>query len=87
MKGLICELLGNNVKVILKCDSQSVVHLAKNQSHHERTKHIDIRYHFIRKILEKKEIDLIKVAGNDNIADMFTKVVPTSKLHHCLRLL
>jgi len=87
LKGLVSELLGNNVKAILKCDSQSAIHLAKNQNHHERTKHIDIRYHFIREILEKKEINLIKVAGNDNAANMFTKAVHMSKLHHCLRLL
>ena len=43
-------------------------------------------YHFIREIIEK-EIDLIKVAGNDNAVDMFAKPVPISKLHHCLRLL
>lgn len=87
LKGLVSELLGNNVKVILKRDNQSTIYLTKNQSHHEKTKHIDIRYHFVREILEKKEIDLIKVAGNDNVADMFTKTVPMSKLHHCLRLL
>ena len=69
------------------CDSQSVIHLAKNQAHHERTKHIDVRYHFIREILEKKEISLIKVVGENNAADMFTKVVPIAKLQHCLGLL
>lgn len=65
LKGLISELLGYNVRIILKCDSQSAIHLAKNQSHHERTKHIDIRYHFIREVLEKKEVELIKVAGSE----------------------
>ena len=69
------------------CDSQSVIQLAKNQVHHERTKHIDVMYHFIREVLEKKEINLIKVAGEDNAIDMFTKAIPISKLHHCLSLL
>lgn len=66
---------------------KSVVHLAKNQAHHERTKHIDVRYHFIKEILEKKEISLIKVVGENNAADMFTKDVPIAKLQHCLGLL
>ena len=87
LKILISELLGKNVKVILKWDSQSAIHLAKNQSHHERTKHIDIKYHFTREILENKEIDLIKVAGNDNATNMFIKIVSMSKLYHYLRLL
>ena len=76
MRGLVSELLGREIKAILKCDNQSAIHLTKNQAHHERTKHIDIRYHFIKEILEIKEIDLIKVATEENVANMFTKVVP-----------
>ena len=87
LKGLVSELLGKNVKAILKCDSQSAIYLAKNQAHHERTKHIDVKYHFIREVLERKEIDLIKVAGEENVTDMFIKAVPLSKLQHCLKLL
>ena len=34
------------------CDSQSAIHLAKNLVFHARTKHIDVRYHFVRKIIE-----------------------------------
>jgi len=87
LRGLVSELLGRNVGAILKCDSQSAIHLAKNQTHHERTIHIDVRYHFIREVLEREEINLIKVAREENVTDMFTKAVPMSKLHHCLKLL
>ena len=69
------------------CDSQSVVYMVKNPSHHEKTKHIDVGYHFIREILEKKEKTLIKVAGEENVANMFTKVVLMSKLQHYLSIL
>ena len=87
LKGLASELLGKYVKANLMCDSQSAIHLAKHQAHHETTKYIVVRYHFIREVLEKKEVNLVKVAEEDNAADMFTKAIPLSKLHHCLKLL
>ena len=43
LKGLVSELLGLEVKAALLYDSQSAIHLSKNQAHHERTKHIDVR--------------------------------------------
>lgn len=81
------ELLGTVVDATLMCDSQSAIHLSKNQTHHERTKHIDVCHHFIWEILDKKEVKLIKDAGDENTADMFTKAVPMAKLKHCLELL
>ena len=71
----------------LRCDSQSAIHLAKNQVHHARTKHIDIRYHFLRDILEEGHVSLTKVHTNENPADMLTKVVTGGKFQHCLELL
>ena len=68
-------------------DSQSAKQLSKNQAHHERMKHIDVLHHFIREILDKKEVCLMKVVGDDNPAGIFTKKVPMEKLKHCLKLL
>ncbi|KAL1200649.1 Retrovirus-related Pol polyprotein from transposon TNT 1-94 [Cardamine amara subsp. amara] len=66
------------------CDSLSAIRLAKDRVHHERTKHIDVRYHFPR---NEKRIQVKKVGTADNPADMFTKPVPRSKFKHCLDLL
>lgn len=73
--------------VDLGCDSQSAIHLAKNQVHHARTKHIDVRYHFVRNVVEEGDISLTKVHTNENMANMLTKVVTASKFQHCLELL
>ncbi|KAE8693713.1 putative beta-D-xylosidase [Hibiscus syriacus] len=54
-------------------DSQSVIHLAKNSSFHSRTKHIQLRYHFIRSLLEDEILKLEKISGAQNSADMLTK--------------
>ncbi|KAE8683538.1 hypothetical protein F3Y22_tig00111200pilonHSYRG00002 [Hibiscus syriacus] len=68
---------------VLYCDSQSAIHLAKNPSFHSRTKHIQLRYHFIRSLLEDGILKLEKISGAQNPADMFTKTVTTDKLKLC----
>ena len=46
---------------------------------HERSKHIDVRLHFIRNLVESKSIVVKKIAGAYNLADMFTKSVTVEK--------
>ena len=62
--------------VDLHCDSNSALHIAANRMTHGRVKHIDIRYHFIRQAVADKQIELIKIDGKLNPADMLTKVIP-----------
>ena len=69
------------------CDSQSAIHLAKNQVYHARTKHIDVRFHFVREIIDEGKIHLQKIKTADNPADMMTKVVTATKFEHCLNLI
>ena len=68
---------------MLHCDSQSAIHLAGNSAYHFRTKHINRKYHFIRALLDEEELVLQKIHTSVNPADMFTKVVTTSKLGLC----
>ncbi|KAJ4704922.1 Retrovirus-related Pol polyprotein from transposon TNT 1-94 [Melia azedarach] len=84
LKGLVSDLGLHHDQAIVYCDSLSAICLAKDQVHHERTKHIDVRYHFLR---SEKRIKVNKVGTVDNPADMFTKPVPHSKFQHCLDLL
>ena len=62
-------------------DSQSSIHLAKNSALHSKTKHIQLRYHFILSVLEDGQLKLEKIHTNDNPADMLTKVVTRKKLN------
>ena len=69
------------------CDSQSAICLAKDQVHHSCTKHIDVRYHFVREIVDEGDILLQKIATADNPTHMLTKVVTGVKFKHCLDLI
>jgi len=73
--------------VKIYCDSQSAIHLANHHVYHERTKHIDIRLHFVRDMIETKEIMVEKMASEENPADMFTKSLSRSRFKHCLDLI
>ena len=62
-------------KVVVHCNSQSAIHLVKNQVHHGRTNH----YHFIQEIIENGIVSLAKINTKDNLVDMLTKVSPLTK--------
>jgi len=57
--------------------------LAKNQVYHARTKHIGVRFYFIREILDECDIELLKVHTKENPANMLTKVVSRAKFTQC----
>ncbi|GKA37408.1 retrovirus-related pol polyprotein from transposon TNT 1-94, partial [Tanacetum coccineum] len=87
LKALLIELRVNLRSVVVNCDNQGAIHLSRNAVFHERTKHINVRYHFIREIVESKEIEVAKIGTKDNAADAFTKVVPGPKFKYCMKIL
>ncbi|WVZ51782.1 hypothetical protein U9M48_002893, partial [Paspalum notatum var. saurae] len=60
-------------KIPLLLDSTSAISVAKNPVLHSKTKHIDVRFHFLRDHYEKGDIDLVHVASENQLADIFTK--------------
>ena len=67
-------------------DSRSVIHLGKNSTFHSRSKHIDVRYHWIRDALDAKLLELAKIHTNDNDADMMTKALLRGKFKACCEI-
>lgn len=63
--------------------NKSAVQLAKNSIFYSRTKHIQIRYYFIRAILEDGIFALVKNEGARNLTNMLTKTVTIDKLKLC----
>jgi hypothetical protein len=68
-------------KVPLLCDNESAIKLANNHVNHLRTKHIDIRHHFLRDHEAKGDIALSHVSTDKKLADIFTK--PLDELRFC----
>jgi len=66
-------------QVVIYCDNLSNIQLARNLVFHARTKHIEVHYHFIREKVLASEIDLTYVSTEDQVADIFTKVLGAEK--------
>jgi hypothetical protein len=84
LKQMLKELDKNIGEPTIYCDNQSSICLAKNPEFHARSKHIDIRYHFIRELLQKKEFSLKYLETSEMVADIFTKGLPRIKHYKCM---
>ena len=60
-------------QVPLYCDNESAIKIANNPVQHSKTKHIEIRHHFLRDHVVKEDIDIIHVNTEEQLADIFTK--------------
>ena len=63
----------------LYCDNLNAINISKNPVQHSRTKHIDIRHHFIRSLIEDKVIELKHVPTEHQLTDIFTKRLDASR--------
>lgn len=84
LKQLADELNKNIAKSItIFCDNQSTIKLAASDAYRPRTKHIDIRFHHIRELVENNVIKIEFVSTTENAADSLTKAVTAEKTQYC----
>lgn len=82
------KLTGSDIgPVVLYIDNKSAIDLAKNSVFHGRSKHIDVRYHFIRECVERKEIIIKHISSDLQKADALTKALSTIKFERMRSLL
>ncbi|MCO5599177.1 hypothetical protein L7F22_053277 [Adiantum nelumboides] len=79
-------VLGTLQTLVLHCDSQSAIALAKNPVFHSKSKQIMVRYHVIWDILASKRIELAKVHTDDNPSDALTKSLSSERFAHCIEM-
>lgn len=65
--------------MILFCDNLSAINISKNPVQHSRIKHINIRHHFIRELIEDKVISIEHIRTKRQLADIFTKVMDANQ--------
>ena len=71
--------------ITIFADNQSAIKLLKNPIPSQRSKHIDIVYHFARERVARGEVIFKYIRTNDMIADALTKTVPAHKTDFCRR--
>ena len=69
----------------LWCDNQSAVRLVRNPEYHQRTKHIDVKYHHIRDLQEAGVINVTHIRTKDQLADLFTKGLEAGRFQYLIQ--
>lgn len=73
-----------DVTIKIFCDNNGAIKLAENPVFHARSKHIDIRHHFVREVLNQGAISVAHISTTDMASDFLTKALPASKFKKCL---
>ncbi|GJR44522.1 retrovirus-related pol polyprotein from transposon TNT 1-94 [Tanacetum coccineum] len=74
-------------KIPMYCDSKATISMSCNPVQHSRTKHIHVRYHFIKEHVEKGIVELFFVRTEYHLADLFTKALPEDRFKYLVRRL
>nr|GEV75125.1 retrovirus-related Pol polyprotein from transposon TNT 1-94 [Tanacetum cinerariifolium] len=86
-KKLLTDYGFHFIKIPIYYDSKSAIAISCNPIQHSRTKHIDVRYHFIKEHIEKGTIELYFVKTNYQLTDIFTKALPVDRFNYLVRRL
>jgi len=76
-----------NDPTCITCDNQSAIRFSKESVYHQRSKHVDIRFHFTREAQEAKEVIMQYIPTEENPADMLTKPLLKNKTLKCRNIL
>nr|GEX59974.1 putative RNA-directed DNA polymerase [Tanacetum cinerariifolium] len=74
-------------KIPMYCDSKEAIAISCNPVQHSHTKHIDVRYHFIKEKVEKGIFEIFFVITEYQLADLFTKALPKERFKYLVRCL
>ena len=88
LQTFVSEINGGTIQTLtVMGDNQGAIALAKDNKFHSRTKHIDLRYHFVREAVEQGKISMKYLPSSDNVADVFTKPLAKQQFQRLVGLL
>ena len=83
LRGLTTELRVPQGTIKVFSNSDSAIHLTKNDAYHFKTKHISVNYHYVSNTVVARKIDVRKIHTLKNPVDMLTMPFPIAKFNHC----
>jgi hypothetical protein len=83
LRKLLAGLFGQMLDpTVIHCDNQSCVKLSENPVSHDRSKHVEIKYHYIRDMVQRKAVLVQYLPTDEQIADVLTKPLAKSKFEY-----
>ena len=80
LQSFVNEMRGEKDEPLrLNCNNQGAIALAKDNKFHSQTKHIDLRFHFIREAVEDNKLSITYIPTEENMANIFTKALARLK--------
>ena len=76
ISNLLSEMMDVTLPIPVMIDNVGAGYMAEKAINNKRTKHMDIRFHWIRNLIKEKHVELFHVPTVDNIADIMTKALP-----------
>jgi len=73
--------------IVIYCDNNSTIKLSQNPILHDRSKHIDVKYYYLRELTNRKVINLIYCKSEKQLTDIFTKLLKLSTFEKLTRLI
>ena len=88
LKKILVELhVRQQEPILIYCDNGSAIKLSKNSVLHGWSKHIDVKFHFLRSLTKEKVIDIVYCRSEDQAADIFTKSLKLATFRKLRKLL
>ena len=83
LRKMLFDLFDSSLEpVVIHCDNQSYVKLSENPVFHDRSKHIEMRYHYVRDMVQRRAVNLRYIPTHEQTADVLTKPLSKTKFEY-----